>query len=105
MMTDAVRHAIDDALLRALGPSSFDHVDVREDYDHAEEPALFLDIVTKTSADLLSAKALIETQMAVSDALLALGDTRFPYVSFKFPGDQYATDDIRAPDSKPSASH
>lgn len=105
MMTDAVRHAIDDALRRSLGPSSFDHVEVREDYDHADEPALFLDVVTKTGADLLSAEALIDTQMAVSDALLALGDTRFPYLSFKFPGDQYATDDIRAPDAKPSVSH
>lgn len=105
MMTDAMRHAIDDALRRALGASRFDHVDVREDFNYAEEPALFLDIVTKTSADLLSAKAVIETQLAVSDALLALGDTRFPYVSFKFPGDDYASDDIRTPNSKPSASH
>ncbi|WP_159730269.1 hypothetical protein [Methylosinus sp. Ce-a6] len=105
MMTEAMRHAIDDALRRALGPARFDHVDVREDYDHADEPALFLDIVTKTGADDLSARESIETQMAVSNALLALGDTRFPYLSFKFPGDEYAVDDIRAPDAKPSAAH
>jgi len=105
MMTDAMRHAIDDALRHALGPSRFDHVDVREDYDHADAPALFLDVVTKTGADDLSARESIETQMAVSDALLALGDTRFPYLSFKFPGDEYAVDDIRSPDAKPSAPH
>lgn len=104
-MTEAVRSAIDDALRRALGPARFDHVEIREDYDHADEPALFLDIATKTGADDLSARESIETQMAVSDALLALGDTRFPYLSFKFPSDEYAVDDVRAPDAKPSASH
>jgi hypothetical protein len=51
MMFDAVRHAIDDALRRAM-------------------------------------------------RLLALGDTRFPFLSFKFPGDEYAEDDIRTPSAK-----
>ncbi|WP_156967748.1 hypothetical protein [Methylosinus sp. PW1] len=105
MMTEAMRYAIDDALRRALGPARFDHVDVREDFNHADEPALFLDIVTKTGPDDLSARESIETQVAVSNALLALGDTRFPYLSFKFPGDEYAVDDIRARDAKSSASH
>jgi hypothetical protein len=89
----STRCAIEKALIQTLGPSAIDHVVIREEFDHADEEALFLEVVMKRSDQPLTADKSIDARVAVSDALLELSDPRFPYMRFTHPDDVSVEDD------------
>lgn len=83
--------------MQTLGPSAIDHVVIREKLDHADEESLFLEVVMKRSDAPLSADKSVNARVAVSDALLAISDSRFPYIRFTHPDDVSVEDDSSEP--------
>ncbi|KAF2991304.1 hypothetical protein MJC1_01653 [Methylocystis sp. MJC1] len=95
----STRCAIERALIQTLGPSAIDHVVIREELNHADEEALFLEVVMKRSDQPLSTDKSIDARVAVSDALLAIRDSRFPYMKFTHPEDVSVEDESFEPHS------
>jgi hypothetical protein len=89
-MTSAPVELIEEVLRRTLGPYGFDHAEVRVAPDHAGDEALFIDAVLKPKSGLVGGKVSNEAHGALSDALLAHGDRRFPYMSIRHPDDEPA---------------
>ncbi len=98
----STRCAIEDALIRTLGTSAIDHVVIREGVDHADEEALFLEVVMKQGDEPLTPHKSIDARVAVSDALLGIRDLRFPYMRFTHPDDVSVDDGAPEPFSKRS---
>jgi len=89
-MTENLSSMIEDVLRKTLGPYGFDHVEIREDVDHADEPALFIDAWLKPNAPFISGKVSSKAHGALSDALLKQGERRFPYLFIRHPDDEHA---------------
>lgn len=87
-MTDAPVDLIEDVLRRTLGPYGYDHAEVRVGTDHAGDEAIFIDAILKPKSGLVGGKASGDALGALSNALLAHGDRRFPYVFIRHPDDE-----------------
>ncbi|BDV33419.1 hypothetical protein [Methylocystis iwaonis] len=98
-VSTSTRCAIEKALIQTLGPSAIDHIVIREGLDHADEDALFLEVVMKRSDQPLTAHKSIDARVAVSDALLEISDARFPYMRFTHPDDVPVDDESPEPHS------
>ncbi|QGM98031.1 hypothetical protein [Methylocystis parvus] len=96
----AIRTAIEGVASRNLGKESFERVSIREDVDHAGDDALFVDIAMKPANGRLSSEDSVKMRVEVSNALLSIGETRFPYLTFSYPDDIPAVDDLRETESK-----
>lgn len=101
-MTDAaaVRTQIEKVVSRNLGPGAFERVTVREGVDHADDEALFIEIGMKPADCRISPEDSVKTRVGVSTALLAMGENRVPYLTFRYPDDVPAADDLRETESK-----
>jgi hypothetical protein len=97
--TSKIRDAIETVAARNLGQDAFERVIVREDVDHTGEDALFVDISMKPT-HLLSSEASVKMRLDVSTALLTAGEPRIPYLTFSYPNDVPAVDDLRDTESK-----
>lgn len=104
-MTEAavIKSTVENVATHNLGRDAFERVTVREDVDHAGEDALFVDIVMNLSQDRLSSEQSVKMRFDLSNALLSLGEPRFPYLTFSYPDDVPAVDDLRETESKYSA--
>ncbi len=84
-MSEVPKDLIDAVLKEMLGSHGFDHSDVRADYDHDGEEALFIDAILKPKTPVVEGKAYSAALGALSNALLARGDRRFPYLALRHP--------------------
>lgn len=84
------REFVEGVLRPILDPHGFDHAEVRVDLDHAGDEAIFVDAVMKPAAGFVGGKVSNAAHGALSDALLASGDERFPYMTIRHPDDEPA---------------
>src|SRR4051794_6308020 len=92
MTEDEVRTLTDQALRDTLGRFGFERSQVSSDPDHDGEPALFVIAVFKPGSGPIPGKASNDALGALSDALLARGEGRFPYLSHHYPDDERPED-------------
>jgi hypothetical protein len=84
-MTEPPKALIEDILTETLEAHGFDHAEIKVDWDHDGEEALFIDAILKPNSPLVDADAYSGALGALSDALLKIGDRRFPYLSLHHP--------------------
>lgn len=90
---DAYRSLALETLQTVLG-RYVTEVDVREDEDHAGEPALFFTAVLDASAPLDLADRFASGQVALRHALKRHDESRFPYLQTRRPSGFDIPDDI-----------
>lgn len=66
-----------------------DAIETRFEENQQGEPAIFIDIFLSADAPRTLGSRFAEAQLALVAALEGQGDTRFPYLSLKWPNDQY----------------
>lgn len=97
-MKDAEIRDIADRILRAeLGRFGYERAEVHSGFDHSDEPAIFVDAILSADAPPLPGNAIIDAHFALSQALLAGGEDRFPYLRTKRLGDELPEDVILRP--------
>jgi hypothetical protein len=101
-MTEAPKDLIDAVLRETLGPYGFDYSDVRVDYDHDGEEALFIDAILRPKTPLIEGKVYSEALSALSNALLARKDRRFPYLMLRHLDEESAESPWPPRESAPS---
>lgn len=84
-MAEALTNVIDAALRKALGRYGFEHADVQFRNDHEGEPALFITADLAPGAPFVEPMVSDEAHRLVSEALLDLGEKRFPYLYIRHP--------------------
>lgn len=94
-MKDSEIQAVADHILRSrLAPFGFQRAEVRSGLDYSNEPAVYVDAVLGEGAPALEPTTLMDAHLALSDALLAQGEDRFPYLQTKRLGDDDRPDEI-----------
>jgi len=84
--------AIKSAVLSLIDQSAVDHISVTAGEDSAGEAALFVTVYLRDGRARPTAGKSIDMIQAMGDALLDLGDDRFPHLSFSAPGDEPSED-------------
>lgn len=74
------RPVIERTLRAALHLVPVDAIDIASGRDHADEEALFIVVELPPSTPLVGGEKYLAAMTGVSDALLKLGDSRFPYI-------------------------
>lgn len=92
MTEDEIRIEADKVLRDALQRAGYDYVEVKTGLDQDEAPALYVTAVLKPKSSVVDGRTFSAALTALSDALLARGESRFPYLRLHHP------DDVRAPD-------
>jgi len=82
-------------IARLFGANAIDRIDVFPTEDQAGEEGLSVTVFLKTDQENVSGARLLDTIVAVSEALRNIDDFRFPYVTFLGPGYEHAEDDAR----------
>lgn len=84
------RSTIENSLRAALLPVPVDAISIEERQDQAGEDALFVTATLPTDTPLVGGKRYLAAMAAVSDALIAAGEQRFPYVHLTRNGEETA---------------
>ena len=80
--------------LQSLG---FERANVKGGHDQEGEPALFVEAFFSLPSDRVRAHDLVDAQVALIDALNSRGEARFPYLTYRFPGElEPLPDDVEA---------
>lgn len=83
-MNDAQIQVVAEKILRpALGAFGYERAEVRSGVDYSDEPAIYVDAVLSKGAPDLGPGVLMNAHHALSEALLAEGEERFPYLGTK----------------------
>lgn len=97
-MNDADIQVVADRVLRAeLGKFGYQRTEVRSGFDHSDDPAVYVDAVLGVGAPPFEATTLFEAHAALSRALLAEGEERFPYLRTRRLGDDLPDDVVLRP--------
>ena len=86
---DAER-AIERTLEAWIDRAAIHSVGVHAALDHSGEPAFFVSVMLGSAKDRLPASQAVDVQIALRDALQAIDDHRFPYLTFTTPDDSLA---------------
>jgi hypothetical protein len=89
---EEAERAITSAVLHLIEKSAVDEVRVSSAEDQEGEQALFVAVRLKSKQARPSGAVSIDLLKAMRDALQAIDDDRFPYLSFIAPGDEPAED-------------
>lgn len=89
MTDEEVRSIADGVLHETLGPFGYTKVLVRSGFDHDGDPALFLRAHFKPGSGPVPGKPSSTALSALSDALFAKGEARFPYLRHFYPDDEF----------------
>lgn len=93
-MTESEILAItDEVLTQYLAASGYERAELRAGYNHADEPSLFVTAHFKPEAGLPGGGEVNAAHAALRMALWGKGEERFPYLDFRFPGDEPIGDD------------
>ena len=80
---------------RLFGEDAIDRIEVFPTEDQAGEDGLSVTVFLRERNAHVSGGRLLDTIVAVSDALKKINDFRFPFVTFLAPGYEHAEDDER----------
>ena len=96
MMTDAeVLKLAEPIFSKVLGPLGFSRASVLSGFDQDGDKAFFIDAYFEPGSNIVNGKALVEARGQLHDALTALDEERFPYVSYRLPGEpEPLSDDV-----------
>ena len=84
------RPVIEDTLRAALLPVAVDAIDIEERQNQVGEDALYVTVTLPTDTPLVGGKRYLAAMTAVSEALIAVGEQRFPYVRLTRNGEETA---------------
>ena len=101
-MTEPPKALIEDVLRETLGAHGFDHAEVKVDWDHDGDEALFIDAILKPKSPLVEGETYSGALGALSNALLKNGELRFPYLSLHHPDAEPAEPSWSLDDFAPS---
>ncbi|MCJ2035424.1 hypothetical protein [Methylobacterium sp. J-068] len=101
MLTDAeVLKLAEPIFATILGPLGFSRASVVSGADQDGDKAFFIEAFFEPGSNIVNGKALVEARGQLHDALTALGEERFPYVSYRLPGEpEPYSDDLDEPAS------
>jgi len=94
---DETERAIKSVILGLIDDSAVDHITLTSDDDASCDPSFFVNVYLRDGRNRPSAAKSIDIIKAMRDALFALGDDRFPHLSFSAPDDE-PSDDTRPPE-------
>ena len=93
MTDDEVRTVANEVLAGILGPSGFDHAEVRSAPDHDGDLSYFVTAHFKPGSGITAGDLSMRAHTALWTRLLARNDKQFPYLDFRYPDDEVLTDD------------
>jgi hypothetical protein len=82
---------IDATVREMMAPYALREVKIRAAYNHADEPAIFIDIEHDLSPTPIDQNVLYALDRRIHDHVWDSGDDRFPYVFHHFHEDQKGT--------------
>jgi hypothetical protein len=82
-----IQDIADTALRETVGTAGYVKAEVRSGVDHDGEKAVFIRAIFRPGAGPIGGEAAVKSLSAVSDALLARGEERFPYLTNFYPDD------------------
>ena len=85
MIKAEIRELAERVLRSELGSLGLDRIDVREDRDYADDPALFVDAFLKAGSPPVAGEVSTRVHHALSRKLLEAGEDRFPYLRCVIP--------------------
>lgn len=89
MMREAdVKALAGDIFAQTLEPSVLDRIEVAQGIDHDGDPAFYVTVHFKAGTGVDGATASSSAQTSLRRELLERGEERFPYLRYRFPGDQ-----------------
>ena len=92
---------IEHAVRTALAPVAVDAVHVAARPDHSEEDALYVTATLPEGTPLVGGKRYVDAMTALSHALMAAGEYRFPYLRLDRVGEELSEESI-GPEAPPS---
>ena len=95
-MAGELERVIENAVRKALHPVSVESVAVEHRRDHADEEALYVVVTLPTGTPPVGGRRYMGAMTAVSDALIAIGEQRFPYVRLNRAGEEMADETDRS---------
>lgn len=95
MATD-IKAVIGTAVQAALGSIPVEAIEIEQRLDSVDEDALYITVTLPPSTPLLGGKTYLGAMTAVSDALLGIGDRRFPYLRLHHAGEETAMESERS---------
>jgi hypothetical protein len=88
MLTDGdVLKLAEPIFAKVLGPLGFSFATVSSGTDQDGDKAFFIDAFFEPGSNIVNGKALVEARGYLHDRLVDLGEERFPYVSYRLPGE------------------
>jgi hypothetical protein len=94
-MTKAEIRDLAERVLRSeLGSLGLDRIDIREDLDNSDDPALFVDAFLKAGSPPVAGEVSTHVHHALSRKLLEAGENRFPYLRVRHPDDEEPEGDL-----------
>ena len=94
-MAGDLERIIETAVREALLRVSVESVAVEHRRDSADEEALYVVVTLPTGTPSVGGRRYIGAMTAVSDALIAIGEQRFPYVRLNRAGEEMADESDR----------
>jgi hypothetical protein len=88
----SAERALKSVASQALEASAIDDIRITRAEDHTGEPAWFVDIRLRSGRKRPTSSKSLDLTKAMQNALLDMGDDRFPYLSFSAPEDEQAED-------------
>jgi hypothetical protein len=88
MIKAEIRELAERVLRSELGSLGLDRIDLREDRDYADDPALFVDAFLKAGSPPVAGEVPTRVHHALSRKLLEAGEDRSPYLRVRHPDDE-----------------
>ncbi|TGD96934.1 hypothetical protein [Methylobacterium nonmethylotrophicum] len=88
MIESEILAITDEVLTQYLAASGYEQAELRAGYNHADEPSLFVTAHFKPGSGVTGGAESNAAHAALRMALLAKGEERFPYLEFRYPGDE-----------------
>ncbi len=89
-MGQGLDSVIETAVRQALDPVPVEAISVEQRRDSADEDALYVVVTLPTGTPLVGGERYIGAMTGVSDALIAIGERRFPYIRLDRAGEETA---------------
>ena len=94
-MSGDLDNVIESAVRKALDPIPVEAITVEQRLDSGDEEALYVAVTLPIGTPLVGGQRYIATMTAVSAALIAIGEQRFPYVRLNRVGEEVAEESDR----------
>jgi hypothetical protein len=92
-MTEPLKTSIEAALKKTLGAYGFDHAEIKEDFDHDGEAAVFVTAVLRPAAPPIPGDVSGSANVVIAQVMENAGDERFSYLYIRRPDDERPIDE------------